>query len=580
MGLVMADNFLLNEQEKRAEYLQLILDSDSRKKIIVSGPGTGKTYTFKQVFLKTGSTNNLALTFIRKLVNDMDDDFGDLAEVKTFHAFCKKLLHKKEGGFELFPFLDQLIEEDSDLLGFFYSEFSNHFQLLNEGSQQISFYITRGNYYNAVSFDDSVYRVLMISETDPDFIPKYDQIVIDEFQDFNPLEVSFIDLLQKNNKVLITGDDDQAVYTLRNSSSKHIRDKYYSGNYDKFELPFCSRCPKVVVDATSSFIKSVIDCGGLQSRINRKFYPYLEGNELANSRYPKIVTAEISNIPGIGNFIKAAIEKIPNDEIKEANEESYPCVLIVGKRQYLNPIYKKLSKSFSNIIYTPSEEINYTLLDAYKIIMRKPESNIGWRIIASIMLNQDELRSIIERSKDFTPMINLLPADIVNLHMSILDLLKSESLDLDELNHKIGGINEDFDTIIEYFFPPETENELEDESEPENTEPLIMFTSFEGCKGLSASHVFIVGLNKGIVPKLDEEERVSDIEYSKFLVAMTRTRKLLYLLSNRYEYDPRKGRNYISPFLNLITDDLKTPLEYIKSPKISDFLNHVFEKIS
>ncbi|QRN82723.1 ATP-dependent helicase [Chloroflexota bacterium] len=576
----MMDNFFIDQAEKRAEYLQLILDSDSRKKIIVAGPGTGKTYTFKQVFLNTGSTNNLALTFIRKLVNDMDDDFGDLAEVKTFHAFCKKLLHEKEGGFELFPFLEQLIEEDSDLLGFSYSNFSNHFQLLNEDSQQISFYITRGNYYNAVSFNDSVYRVLKISETDPDFIPKYDQIVIDEFQDFNPLEVSFINLLEKNNKVLITGDDDQAVYALRNSSSEHIRDKYYSGDYDKFELPFCSRCPKVVVDATSSFIKSVIDCGGLQSRINRKFYPYLEGNESVNSRYPKIVTAEISTISVMGNFIKAAIEKIPDDEIQEANEEGNPCVLIVGKRQYLNPIYKKLSKNFSNLIYSPSEEINYTLLDAYKVIIRKPESNIGWRIIASIMLDQDELESVIERSRDFTPMINLLPADIVNLNVSILELLKSESLDLDILNDKIEGINEDFNPIINYFYPPEAEDELEDESAPDNSEPLIMFTSFEGCKGLSASHVFIVGLNKGIVPKVNEVEGVSDIEYSKFIVAMTRTRKLLYLLSNRYDYNPRKGRNYVSPFINLIPNVLKTPIEYIKSSKIMDFLNHINENLS
>ena len=33
----------------------------------------------------------------------MEDDLGDLAEVKTFHAFCKRLLHEKRGGFELYP---------------------------------------------------------------------------------------------------------------------------------------------------------------------------------------------------------------------------------------------------------------------------------------------------------------------------------------------------------------------------------------------------------------------------------------------------------------------------------------------
>ncbi|MHA1280351.1 MAG: UvrD-helicase domain-containing protein [Candidatus Helarchaeota archaeon] len=475
----MPDDLLINQEAKRAEYLQLILGSNSTRKIIISGPGTGKTYTFKQVFLNSGSNNNLALTFIRKLVNDMEDDFGNIAEVKTFHSFCKKLLHEKKGGFELFPFLKKLIEEDSEFLGYFFSNFSDHFQLLNEGSQQIPFYISRGDYYLAVCFDDSVYRVLRISETDPNFIPRYDQIVIDEYQDFNPLEVAFIDEIQKYNKVLITGDDDQAVYMLRNSSPEYIREKYQSGDYEIFELPFCSRCSKVVVEATSSFIQSVIDRGGFQFRINRKFVPYLEGNELTNSRYPNIVTAEISNIHGVGNFIKAAIDKIPDDEIREAYEEGYPCVLIVGKRQYLNPIYKKLSKDYSRLDFTSSEESDYTLLDAYITISRKPESNIGWRIIASIMLGQEELQSVIERSLDSTPMIKLLPADIVELHRSILELLKNESLDVDKFNHLIEGIDVDFDPILEYFYPEETEDELEDEPEPDYSEPSIMFTSFE-----------------------------------------------------------------------------------------------------
>ncbi|MHA1280350.1 MAG: hypothetical protein ACTSQ8_24520 [Candidatus Helarchaeota archaeon] len=93
---------------------------------------------------------------------------------------------------------------------------------------------------------------------------------------------------------------------------------------------------------------------------------------------------------------------------------------------------------------------------------------------------------------------------------------------------------------------------------------------------MSASHVFIVGLNNGIVPKLNEKREISDIEFSKFIVAMTRTRKLLYLLSNRYDYDPRNGRNHISPFLNFIPIDLKIPIEYIKTANISDFLNRVF----
>jgi superfamily I DNA/RNA helicase len=327
-----------------------------------------------------------------------------------------------------------------------------------------------------------------------------------------------------------------------------------------------------VVEATRSFIDSVKKHGGLKSRIDKKFLPYLEGNEETNSRYPKIVSAQISNIRGVSNFIKSAIEKIPEREIQEANDGDYPCVLIIGKKQYLNPIAKELSEHYSRIDYSFSSESSYSLLDAYKIISSNPESNIGWRIIASFMLDQEELESVLKRTIDSTPIVNLLSTDFVEQHRSILELLRNESLNLDELNNLIESIDVDFNPIIEYF----SRVELEEESEPDYSEPSIMFTSFEGCKGLSACHVFIVGLNRGVVPQLNEEKRISDIEVSKFIVAMTRTRKLLYLLSNRYDYDPKKGRNNISPFLSLIPNDLKIMSDYIKSDDISDFLDKIF----
>lgn len=568
----MSDDLLTNQEEKRSEYLQRILDSDSPKKLIVSGPGTGKTTTFKRIFELSGSTNNLALTLIRRLRKDMEDDLGDLAEVKTFHAFCKRLLHEKRGGFELYPFLTEIIIEDSRFLGLHFIDFQNRFQLLDEESPQIDFYIHRGNYYNAVCFDDSVFRVLKIVQTEPEFIPSYDQIVIDEFQDFNPLEVAFINELQKSSPILIAGDDDQAVYSMRNSSPTYLRDKFHSDEYSVFELPFCSRCPKVVVEATTNFIQSEIDRGRFRSRIDRLFIPYLEGNEEVNSRYPKIVTAQISNIIGMTNFIKSAIESIPDEEISEANAEGDPCVLIIGKRQYLNPIYKKLSDEYSRIKYTYSSEYSYSLLEAYKILLHDPDSNLGWRIIASIELGEEELGDLLSRTQDITPIISLLPPKLIERHRSILSLLEYDSLNFQQNKFLEENLNNDYENIICHFFP----EEIEEEPEPDLSTPSILLTSFEGCKGLSACHVFIVGLNRNIVPELNDEGRISDIEVSKFVVAMTRSRKLLYLLSNRYDYSPETGRHFESPFLKLIPEELKISREYIKSKDLPEFINQIF----
>jgi hypothetical protein len=72
----MTANLLDNQANKRQAYLEAILASDSPRKLVVAGPGTGKTYTFGKLFKKSGDGDHLALTFIRRLVADMDADLA------------------------------------------------------------------------------------------------------------------------------------------------------------------------------------------------------------------------------------------------------------------------------------------------------------------------------------------------------------------------------------------------------------------------------------------------------------------------------------------------------------------------
>ena len=153
------DEIIKIQKEERDKCLSAILSSTGKKKIIVAGAGTGKTFTFKQVLKANSDGENLAMTFIRMLVNDMDSTFGDLAEVKTFHAFCKKILHEQNGKVELIPFLTKIIEEDAKFLELWLNDFDQKFQMLDEQSSEVSFYLKRGDYYDAVSFNDSVYRL-------------------------------------------------------------------------------------------------------------------------------------------------------------------------------------------------------------------------------------------------------------------------------------------------------------------------------------------------------------------------------------------------------------------------------------
>ena len=335
------------QENDRKRYSDLILNSPAKKKIIVAGAGTGKTTTFQEL-LKGKNGNALALTFINNLANDLKNDLDGLAESQTFHGYCIKLLHRApfggiNAGFHIFPKLPKIIKSDKQILCGRDPDFNEAFQCLIEDDGHIDFYIGRANFYNAVGFNDSVYRMLQYFKSGSGEPPQYEQVVIDEFQDFNRLEVAFLEEMEKVNPILIVGDDDQAIYDRKNASPDFIREKAKDPDYERFELPYCSRCTEVIVNAVDDVITHAKANGNLTDRVDKKYTCYLPKKLQDCINYPKIIHAKCSvhtkkKSPYISMYIEREIQKIPREEIDEANEEEYPCVLIIGPKYYLSQI--------------------------------------------------------------------------------------------------------------------------------------------------------------------------------------------------------------------------------------------------
>jgi superfamily I DNA/RNA helicase len=255
---------MTNEEAELEKAIEKVVASKSLKKLIVAGPGTGKTTLFKKL-LKVAAGNKddrLVLTFINSLKDDLETQLSDYAKVSTLHGYCFGLLHRKEKlrnglspDFICQPGLATLIRSDWAHL---HDSESPHFiremRELQE-SERLAFYLARSNYYDAVDFDDCVFRVYKGLTARRDTVDRYELVLIDEYQDFNRLEDAFIELLSQESPIVVAGDDDQALYSqLRQTSCDHIRSLYRGGNFEVFELPFCMRCPKVVVDAVNDVI--------------------------------------------------------------------------------------------------------------------------------------------------------------------------------------------------------------------------------------------------------------------------------------------------------------------------------------
>ena len=143
---------------------QAIVDSESSKKLIVAGPGAGKTFTFRSLLEKStvAASRALVLTLINNLKDDLERDLGHLARVYTFHGFCRSLLHTHPASrhglsalFDYYPPLPTLIKSDWQIArGGTAPQFVGMMRRL-EANADTAFYIQRASYYDAVSFDDS-----------------------------------------------------------------------------------------------------------------------------------------------------------------------------------------------------------------------------------------------------------------------------------------------------------------------------------------------------------------------------------------------------------------------------------------
>jgi hypothetical protein len=274
---------------------------------------------------------------------------------------------------------------------------------------ELNFYMKRSDYYDAVSYDDSVYRTYECLRQNPASVSIYDLILVDEYQDFNRLESSFIELLAAKSSIVIAGDDDQALYSqLRSSSQEFIRNLRLGGEYEVFELPFCMRCPEPVIRAVNAILAEVEKRGCLKGRIKKPFrhFPPVKGED--SKKYPYIQIAECSTqmlkANYFGKYIAQEIQKISPAEIAESHDKSFPTVLVIGSVQYLRQIQAHLEEQGFAIDVRTDSKSKLSREEGLKRLKVNPESNLGWRIILEMDRPPCERKVVVESVKTGAPM--------------------------------------------------------------------------------------------------------------------------------------------------------------------------------
>lgn len=536
--------------EKRARKLDDIIRSNSDKRLIVAGPGTGKTHTFKEVIKNMrGDKNVLIFTLINNLADELSKEFEEPefenVNVKTFHGYCESLLYGKLGkSHKYYPELPIIIEEDSLFLDKGYTKKHYHDALTNidDSNHALQFFFQRSAYYKAIGHNDSVYTVYKELLKNKDKIPRYDLIIADEYQDFNKLEASFIELLAEKNKILIAGDDDQALYHFRNSSNKFIRDLYNKRpDFEKFDLPYTSRCTEVVVKTIDRFIEAVKAKGLLQDRLPKDYVSYWPDKYIYDSKYKYIQVANCSTPTTAEQYIRNRIEQITKHEKLTGNEKDIQFLIIGSETQFrLDSLAKYLESIIDKTKYTiikkeDKEEINISY--AFGLIHKDKKNNLGWRII---MYKYPPLkaREIIKKTyQDNSFLYDNLPKEYISRFEK---------------------------TINDYFLKLSSsseDNELSSESQDKKI--IIKLTNCLGSKGLSALHVIVTEFHNGVFPSEKNCKYVNDDDIFRCIVSLTRAKRSCALVTfKEYYSNIRKTISRDSCLLKVLPQDCLNRTSY------------------
>ena len=524
---------------EREKYLKRIVTSQSAKKLVVAGPGTGKTHLFKEIL--RDRPKSLTLTFINALVEDLCLELGGISDVRTLHSFAKYLLgelSKKE--IRIFSKLAQVIGEDAKILLSKNVNFSEIFHNRDDTNEHIDFYRKRKKYYgDFYGHSDVIFALVICLEKRRNKMPVYEQIVVDEFQDFNRLEVSLIDLLCEKSPVLLAGDDDQALYDFKHASSEHIRRRHHDKTFgfEAFELPFCSRCTRVLVETANDIIGNALKNGYLQGRITKP-YRYFENREkdAVSASNPKIGYCQLKarQIPW---FIGKQIENIA----KQVRKAFSVLVISPFGKQSLGIASALKEKGFKNVEHADKHDGEPTLTDGLRLLSEERECNLGWRIVAKILLDKERFESLLKETvangaKGIHELISAELKSRVEEMISVLKRLKKfKPIDEDHLR-VLKGMNLDLLEVVGAALTDKLDLVPPAKRDPGVRKIHIKTTTIQSSKGLSADFVFITHFDDRFFIGA-EKNMLTDRHICNFLVALSRARNRVILVSSINE-DP------------------------------------------
>ncbi|HDL5699114.1 TPA: DNA helicase II [Mannheimia haemolytica] len=423
-----------------------------------------------------------------------------------------------------------------------------------------------------LDFAELLIRAYELFKTKPTILQRYQQrfqqILIDEFQDTNNIQYDLIRLLAGDvGKVMIVGDDDQSIYGWRGAQVENIQ--RFLNDYDNAQT--------IRLEQNYRSTGNILSCANEliannDNRLGKNLWTdsgdgepvdiYCAFNELDEARF---VASQIKQWKEYeGDLAECAVLYRSNSQSRVIEEAliqaNIPYRIYGGMRfferqeikdalAYLRLIANRQDDAaFERVINTPTRGIGDRTLDTLRQITRSRQITL-WQAI-QVAVQEEQLSGRAASSLlRFVELINALDqeteqmslaeqTDFVIKKSGLYEMYKQEKGEKGEV--RIENL-EELVTATKQFVKPDEAEELTDltaflthasleagEAQASQHEDYVELMTLHSAKGLEFPRVFMVGVEEGIFPsgmsfdegRLQEERRLA-------YVGITRAKKKL-----------------------------------------------------
>jgi DNA helicase-2/ATP-dependent DNA helicase PcrA len=613
--------------------------------LILAGAGSGKTrvITHRIAHLIHNCSvrpwNILAVTFTNKAAREMAERVqkllggGDCPLIATFHAACGRILRRDihhlgfQSSFAIYDDRDseRLLKDvlkDMNLdekrfapkaIGARIDDYKNRGlfpedidsvatgDIYNAKIVQIyAAYQERLKKCNALDFGDMLIQTVRLLADFPEVRRSYQErfqyILVDEYQDTNPVQYDLIRLLAGERRNLcVVGDDDQSIYSWRGADIRNILEfeKDFPG-VKVVRLEQNYRSTATILTAAGEVVKRNFGRKGKTLWTDNPSGEKIRYERVESDREEaRFVCREIARLRALGVPLEEmAVFYRTNAQSRLVEDslvgEALPYHIVGGVRFYARMEVKDIlaylrvldnpsdEVSLKRIINVPARGIGHTTID--KISEQAAQQGItfsaamdqaasGGLLSASPRGKVSSFSAMLEGFREQSASLELPQlAQTVMQESGYLSRLK-ESRDpddaerLDNLEQLLAAMEEfsekNPDSGLSEFL--EQVSLVSDLEQGETGKPSVTLMTLHAAKGLEFKAVFMIGMEERLFPHVRALDDLDGMEEERRLcyVGMTRARERLYLLNARRRYlFGQEQINLPSRFLKDIPGDL------------------------